>query len=241
MTEKLSKPYVMNLTNNKNLLDIEKKIGYVFQDKSLLSVAFTHPSFSNENNHCPDYQRLEFIGDAILGLVVGLKLFRMFPSDKEGELTKKRASLVSAETLAEVIDSYGFINYLRVGTGHAGQEVVSSENVKCDLFEALLGAIYLDSACNFSFIESFIWGSLEKYIDKPHLDFKSKTLEYCAKNKIKCEIQTELFSKENNSPIFISKLFLNDQFFSEAKGKNKQFAEKKACEIFYHSIYPDNK
>ena len=87
-----------------DLSDIEKIINYRFNDKELLVTAFTHSSYANEHRRATDYERLEFLGDAVLGYIVGKRLFGFYPSAKEGELTKRRASMVSAETLSEIID-----------------------------------------------------------------------------------------------------------------------------------------
>ena len=219
-----------------HIFDISKAetiIGYSFQDKSLLTRAFTHSSFSNENKQCPDYERLEFLGDAILGLSVGLRLYKCFPTYNEGQLTKKRAELVSAETLSEIIDEYGLIDFMKVGTGHVVEEVKHSDNVKCDLFESIVGALYLDSGNDFSVAEKFIWTKLEKCINKERIDFKSKTLEYCAKNKIKCTISTRPEQKENAKTFFKCELLIDEKVFSEGEGKSKHEAEKNACKVFY--------
>ena len=223
----------MNSTHNKDLNEAEKIIGYVFTDKENLRDAFTHSSFSNENKNTNDYQRLEFLGDAILDLSVGFQLFKRFPTAKEGVLTKKRAMLVSADTLSEIIDEYGLIAFMRVGTGHVAEDVIRSKNVKCDLFESIVGAIYLDSGCNLPVAERFIWDKLEKYIDRPQVDYKSKTLEYCAQNKYKCELKT--FLSEENVPErrFFSQFYVRDELFSTGEGQNKAEAEKEACKIFY--------
>ena len=170
-----------NLTHKTDIAAIEKIIGYCFSDKTLLLTAFTHSSFANENKQAEDYERLEYLGDAILDFTVALRLFKLFPSAKEGVLTKKRAALVSVETLSEIIDEYDLIKYMRVGVGSVASAVEHSVNVKCDLFEAITGAVYLDCGNDISVVEKFIWDKLEKYIDRPTVDYKSKTIEFCAK------------------------------------------------------------
>lgn len=226
----------MSLQNKNDLSEAEKKIGYVFKNKIYLTNAFTHSSFSNENKSATDYERLEFLGDAVLNLSVGLKLYSRFPDTKEGVLTRKRASLVSADMLSEIIDEYGLISYMRVGTGHVSEDVLHSKNVKCDLFESIVGAIFLDSNKNFDETEKFIWNKLEKYIDKPQVDFKSKTLEYFAKKKIPYTIET----LRNDVPcenFFISHLIVDGNVLSEGTGKSKSSAEKMACKNFYEKLF----
>ena len=120
----------------------EEIIGYSFKDKVLLQTAFTHSSniVKKEN-----YERLEFLGDSILDFVVGARLFKVFPENSEGELTKKRAYIVSAEVLSEIIDELKLIDFLTTAPGKSREKVLESKNVKCDLFEAIIGAIALDN------------------------------------------------------------------------------------------------
>ena len=144
----------MNCINNsKNLLEVENIIGYIFNDKNLLSRAFTHSSYANENKNSEDYERLEFLGDAILEYLVSLYLFETYPSKNEGSLSKMRANLVSAETLSAIIDDLGLINYVKVGSGNASENILKSEDVKCDIFEAIVGAIHLDSNKNIDVVK----------------------------------------------------------------------------------------
>lgn len=213
--------------------DIENIIGYRFENKELLVTAFTHSSYANEHKRACDYERIEFLGDAALGYIVGKRLFSYFPSAKEGELTKRRASLVSAETLSEIIDEYGLIDYLRIGTGKNNKTILLSENVKCDLFEAIVGAIVLDSGSLIS-AEKFIWTKMEKYFGRPCVDYKSKTLEYCAKKKLKCTIDTR--QTEENEKTFFCEVFVDGKKEGEGKGRNKHFAERAACRIFYENV-----
>ncbi len=219
-----------------NLSDAEKIIGYTFSDKTLLRKAFTHSSYSNEHKSVEDYQRLEFLGDAVLGLVTGLRLFHIFPSAKEGELTKRRAALVSAETLASVIDELGLIRFMIVGTGQAAEDVLNSENVKCDLFEAIIGAIVLDCGDQTVQAEKFIEKNLQKYLNRPCIDYKSKILEYCAKKHVKCLIDTKIVDENAKHASFVTKLFVGDNLVSDGEGKSKSAAERIACRKFYDSI-----
>lgn len=223
----------MTSENNCNLSDAERIIGYSFKDKSLLVAAFTHSSYANEHKNVSDYQRLEFLGDAVLGYIVGARLFSYYPSANEGELSKRRAFMVSAEILSKVIDKYDLIKYLRVGSGQVSDEVKCSENVKCDLFEAIVGAIVLDCKGDFTYAKEFIWKGLELFLDFNNIDYKSKTLEYCAKQHLPCKIETEKSLSENKKIIFISKLFVSEKVATEGTGKSKHTAEREACRIFY--------
>ena len=125
-----------------NFAEIEKKLGYQFSDKSLLETALTHTTYANtiggESN-----QRLEFLGDAVLGVTVAEFLYRNF-NDREGVLSKMRSNLVDEENLSKLIDKMKLKTYLRVAEG-SSNELQNLHTVKADLFEAILGAIFLDS------------------------------------------------------------------------------------------------
>ena len=123
---------------------VENIIGYTFKDKRLLLEAFTHSSYANENADI-SYERLEFLGDSILGFVVSSFLFNRYPNEDEGFLTKAKASIVSGKTLAYVMDEMGLIKYVRTAQGSIQEEVTQSSNVKEDIFESIIGAIMIDS------------------------------------------------------------------------------------------------
>lgn len=119
---------------------LEKILGYQFADMSLLELALTHRSCGSSNN-----ERLEFLGDAIIGLVVSELLFRKFPSNDEGGLTRIRASLVKGETLAAVAVELGLGEYLKLGGGERKSGGHRRQSILADAVEAVIGAVYLDS------------------------------------------------------------------------------------------------
>ena len=126
--------------------ELEKKINYTFKDKNHLDIAFTHKSFVNEyrKKKIPSYERYEYLGDAVLEFIVSNELFKRYPEKSEGELTKLRASLVCEYTLSQITEKFGFGDYLYLSNG---EEVTGGRNrssILCDLFESVLGAIYLD-------------------------------------------------------------------------------------------------
>ncbi len=128
-----------------DLAALQQRLGYQFRDESLLRLAFTHPSIAHENNTESQHnQRLEFLGDAVLGLVLTWKLYEVFPDDDEGMLTQARAQLVNQKTLAERAQALDLGAHLILSRGeemHGGRDRASS---LADVLEALLGAIFLD-------------------------------------------------------------------------------------------------
>ena len=226
----------MSYCKTVDISSVEKILGYVFKNKQLLTDAFTHSSYVNEHRSDEDYERLEFLGDAALNYIVGMYLFEKYPTIREGELTRKRANLVNAKTLSEVIDKLGLINYLRIGEGKADSLIYDSHNVKCDVFEAIVGALILDNNADLTIAKKFIFNNISEYIDIDIIDYKSKTLEYCAKNKLKCDIQTEKISENGTAPKFLSKLFIEKKQVALSEGATKKEAETKACKEFYYKI-----
>ncbi len=125
-----------------NFAEVEKKLGYRFSNKELLETALTHTTYANTYN-VESNQRLEFLGDAVLGVTVAEFLYRNF-NDREGVLSKMRSNLVDEENLSKVIDKMHLKEHLRVAEG-GSKELQNLHSVKADLFEAILGAIFLDS------------------------------------------------------------------------------------------------
>lgn len=155
--------------------DIETRIGYTFKDKELLKLALTHPSISGKGNN----QRLEFLGDSVLGLLVTELLYHMYPNENEGELSRRLSALVRGEALVRVA------NQLQLGDAlsMAGGEVSTGGRTKSsnleDAMEALIGAIYMDGelASAKQFVDAH-WQSLAKEISAPPKDAKSALQEW---------------------------------------------------------------
>lgn len=126
--------------------EIEKKIGYSFQDKKLLTLAFVHRSYINENRKVTQHnERLEFLGDSVLGLIIAEHLYRMLPDLSEGELSTMRARLVEASSCMNYLINLDLQRYLLLGRGERMNDGRGRESIMADLFEAIIGAIYIDS------------------------------------------------------------------------------------------------
>lgn len=130
---------------SEELSTLEQKLGYHFSDSSHLILALTHPSCSFEaRQHLPDNQRLEFLGDAVLQMIVTLHLFELFPEADEGELTPLRARLVSRDSLALIARHLEIGTYLRLGRGEELNSGRTRDSNLADAVEAIIGAIHLD-------------------------------------------------------------------------------------------------
>ena len=125
---------------------VESRLGYVFQNKKLLKTAFTHRSYFNEHRDEVEEhnERLEFLGDSILGLLISDYLFHHLPTQAEGELSRLRAHLVEAGSCAKFLQKLNLGEYVQLGRGERMNEGRGRETILADLFEALIGAVYLD-------------------------------------------------------------------------------------------------
>lgn len=211
---------------NFDIFAIEKTIGYSFVNKNLLFQAFTHSSYANENA-MPSYERLEFIGDAAIGLVVATELYNRYPGVDEGALTKARAKLVSRQSLSEITDTCGLIEYMQVGQGDIRVNALESVRKKCDLFEAVLGAVLIDSG-RLDIVKKIVLRFLGESIDSIFdngifTDYKSALLE---------KYRNAEFLSVSDGDFFVTRLLIDGKEVSTAKARNKKGAEKAAAKAF---------
>lgn len=214
--------------------NFEATIGYTFQNKSLLQQALTHSSFTNEvgRNHHKNNERLEFLGDSVVSLIVASHLFATFPDMPEGELTKLRASLVCDRSLAEFAGRIGLGEELIMGKGeeHSGGRERRS-NLE-DAFEALVGAIYLDGGLENArrFVLSFIPETLDVNSISRVTDYKTALQEIIQKNpeeKLSYVLVSE--SGPDHDKRFEAEVHLNSNVIGTGSGKSKKQAEQNAA------------
>lgn len=155
----------------KPLAPLMRKIGYQFQEPALLEQALTHRSCKGQHN-----ERLEFLGDALLGLVIAEALFARFPQTREGDLTRMRSSLVKGVTLASIAQELGLSEFLRLGPGELKSGGFRRESILADALEAIIGAIYLDTGMAACKAQIMLW--FEQRLDEitPGQQKDSKTL-----------------------------------------------------------------
>ncbi|MDP3953225.1 MAG: ribonuclease III [bacterium] len=221
---------------------LQKRIGFTFQNKGLLEEALTHRSYLNENpSWAPgNNERLEFLGDAVLELVITEELFRKFPRKEEGTLTVLRAALVNSKSLSEVAKDLGLDKELLLSRGEAkdakgkGRETISANAV-----EALIGAIYMDGGYEKAklFIEHFILPKLEAVAKDGGKDAKSLVQEY-AQAELKITPIYEVVEETGpaHSRHFRVGLYFDKEFKAEGAGTSKQEAEVDAAERFLASL-----
>jgi ribonuclease-3 len=205
---------------------IEKNIGYTFKNKTLLQQALTHSSLTSNIHR--NYERLEFLGDRILGLTIADMLYEMFPDEPEGNLAQRFAILVSKETVSEVVNKLDITSHIGVQMS----EIRTSENVLCDIGEAIIAAIYLDSK-DLKIAQEFIKNNFREMIDtksRPHKDYKTTLQEVSHQKGYNAPIYTLLEKKgSEHEPIFLIKVDIGSNKIAQGKGKNKKQAEQNAA------------
>ena len=210
---------------------LEKIIGYSFKNKSLLKQAITHVSYANINGG-NNYERLEFLGDSVLEMVVSEMLFSAYPLEDEGSLTKRREYVVEGKSLEKICVQMGLDAFLLI----AKQE--GAKKVKSDLYESILGAIYLDSDYDTAkaFIERTLTGIVHDS-DKCFVqDYKTKVKEYF--EKVGKVVQFKEIAREGkeHKPIFTMALVVNDEILAVAKGNNKKDATQNCAKIVLEKL-----
>ena len=210
----------------------ENTIGYTFKDKSLIIQAFTHSSFVNEQkiNKKPDYERLEFLGDAVLEMISSAFLFKKYPEKKEGEMSKIRASLVCEPALAYDAEKLDIRYYMQLGKGEEATGGRNKESIIADMVEAVIGALFLDGGIDEAkrFIDTYVLTNVESM--QMFSDSKSILQEITQGDnlgQIRYEICGE--SGPEHDKIFDVRVYVGDKNLGEGSGKTKKAAEQKAA------------
>ena len=215
---------------------LEERIGYQFQDQSLLENALTHSSYANEHRGegMPSNERLEFLGDAVLELVSSEFLFYEHQKMPEGELTKTRASLVCESALAFCARELELGRYLLLGKGEDATGGRKRSSVTSDAMEALIGAIYIDGG--FANAKEFILRFILKDLESRTLFFDSKTiLQEMVQAHFKAAITYRLVGEEgpDHDKLFCVAVYIGDKEYGTGSGHTKKAAEQVAA---YQSI-----
>ena len=211
----------------------KKKIGYFFKNKDLLRTALTHSSCNNDGRPFrKNNERLEFLGDSVISLIVSEHLFKIFPHDSEGDLTKARASFVCDSSLAEFAKKIDLGKFLILGKGEMNSGGRDRASNLEDAFEALAGAIYLDRGLDAAkgFVLRFMPRKIEiKRIDQL-ADYKTRLQEIVQQNpKERFEYVLVRESGPDHDKIFEVELHLNSNVIGTGVGKSKKRAEQSAA------------
>ena len=210
----------------KSLNEIEGILQYEFRNKDLLKKALTHKSYSENNN-----EKLEFLGDRVLGLVISKKLLEKYPDEKEGIIDKKFANLVNKKTCANIANTLNLKRFIFLGASHKNLDR-SGDKILSDCLEAIVGAIYTDGGIKSS--EKFILNSWNSFIDKSDItliDPKTRLQEFSLK-KFKILPKYTFFKKSGpqHKPSFKTEVQIPDSKKIIGTGSSKKKAQQNAAE-----------
>jgi len=221
----------------KDFSSLEKKLNINFKNKDLLVQAFVHRSYLNEH---PDFrllhnERLEFLGDAVIELIVTEHLYNYYPQNSEGEMTNWRAALVNAKMLAKIAQELGLDNFLLLSRGEAKDTSKARMYILANTFEAFIGAFYLDKGyenCK-KFLEKYLLVHLPEIIEKKiYKDAKSWFQEEAQERVSITPIYRVLKeSGPDHAKVFEVGVFLGEKLIATGRGSSKQEAEEEAAKL----------
>ncbi len=204
--------------------ELERFLGFDISDSDIYKEAFLHTSKKAQVN----YQRLEFLGDAVLNLIIAHYVFKRYKKLPEGDLTKYRTKLVNKQTLKELSIKLGIQKWIQ---HQLSEKEFEKSSVLGDVLEALIGAIYLDKGLHFSekFIEEKIIHQLNEVKDIEDTDYKSKIIRYAQKYKLQIQFKVKDKTYLDNETIFKVVLYLNNENIAESEHYSKKQAEQLAA------------
>lgn len=213
------------------LKELEEKIGYEFRKKALLMQALTHSSFSNEQkiNKFKNYERLEFLGDAVLELLSSRFFFETYPEMSEGQMTRLRSSMVCEPALAFCARDISLGDYILLGKGEEATGGRMRDSIISDVMEAVIGAIYLDGGIDKAdkFVKKFILSDLEN----KQLFYDSKTILQEKVQKTGKVLDYELVEESgpDHDKIFVVEARIDGVVVGKGQGRNKKSAQQQAA------------
>ncbi|TFE67223.1 ribonuclease III [Methylacidiphilum sp. Yel] len=228
------------------LAELEERLGHTFRNNQLLEEALTHPSYFVESMKTTgkDFQRLEFLGDAVLGLAITEKLFEIFPSFDEGKLTKLRAKLVSRKVLSPLASSLGIGKYLRLGKGEEKNQGRTKPSNLANALESVIGALYLDGGWEKA--KSFVFQLFSPLFVELHKDpsafleyenSKGLLQEFLQKKGMELPVyRIVLESGEAHNKWYEVEVLWKNQVLGKGSGKSKKEAELRAAKEAFEKL-----
>lgn len=224
------------------LKDLEAVIGYHFHNISLLQNALTHSSYANErwHNSLLSNERLEFLGDSVLGMLVAEYLYRNFPNRPEGELTRMRADMVCEQTLAAAAERIGLGTHLLLGHGEEQGGGRTRSSILADAMESVIAACFLDGGLEAAarFVKRFIL--VEVPVSRPHnMDYKTALQELVQQKKNQTLTYTLVGqSGPDHDKVFDVEVCLNGETVGSGSGSSKKRAEQMAAKSAMEKLFP---
>ncbi len=219
----------------KSFSDLEKRLNIKFKNKDLLTQAFVHRSYLNER---PDFllshnERLEFLGDAVLELIVTEYLFAKYPKKPEGELTNWRAALVNAKELSKIAREIDLNDFLLLSKGESRETGKARQYILADTFEAFIGSLYLDQGYDVcqKFLEKYLIKDLPRIIEEKLFEDAKSRFQEQAQERLKITPTYKVVDDwgPDHAKHFIIGVFLNKDLVAKGEGSSKQEAEEDAA------------
>ena len=211
--------------------ELSRIIGYEVQNISIYREAFSLKS--SDNKKLKNYERLEFLGDSVLGSIISCHLFAIYPQANEGFLTQMKSKIVNRKNLNKLGDELNLVNLIQ------NKNNTLSENIFGNLFEALIGAIYLDfgyEICKKVVLEKMFTSEQINKLEKKIVSYKSLLLEWSQKKKVSIIYETTEEHQPNKTMVFRSCIVINDEKISNATETSKKKAEEKAAQRAFYIL-----
>lgn len=227
---------------SKSLINhVEEQFDITFSDQELLIEAFTHPSYANDHRDqmMKNLERLEFLGDAVLELTVSQYLFNKFPELPEGQLTRMRAAVVRAESLALLAKECEFPQFIQLGKGEEATNGRKRVSLLCDVFEAFIGALFQDKGMEavLDFLNERMFPKIDSGDFSHGMDHKTALQELLQKNGV---VKIEYFVVDTLGPDhdreFVVEVIVEGDSFGKGKGRSKKAAEQQAAKHALQSL-----
>lgn len=220
---------------------LQRALGYEFHDRGLMTTALTHPSYGGDH-HTPHYQRLEFLGDAVLELSVSRILYFELPGVDEGRLTRLRAELVREETLYRIAQELDLGRYIRLSVGEERSGGRDKPSILSDVTEALIAAVYLDGGFDaaFGLVSRLYKGRITPNALKDTLDAKTRLQEITQKAGLMPAYEQVSMEGPPHAPVFTYRVLAGDEILGQGSGRSKQAAQQEAARAALKKIGEKN-
>lgn len=236
----------MEVVNNfiKHTDEIERKLGYAFKNRTYLALAFVHRSYVNENKDVHQHnERMEFLGDSILGMIIADYLYRKLPSTPEGELSYLRSRLVEASSCVLFVQKLDVEKFLLLGKGERMNDGRGRDSILADLFEAIIGAIFLDGGIEAAshFLFDNFSHEIEAILKKPLRNWKALLQDYCQKTFHNTPIYKVISEVgPDHSKIFKIVVIINGEEVGVGEGSSKKEAQQVSAATAYCKLVPQD-
>jgi len=220
---------------------VEKTFGVTFDDESVLVEAFTHSSYANDHREqdIKNLERLEFLGDAVLELTVSDYLYHKYPKQPEGQLTRKRASIVRAESLAKLAKEYHLHEFVRLGKGEEQMNGRNRPSLLCDVFEAFIWSVFVDQGMNvvLKVLQQILFPKIDSGAFSHGMDHKTALQELLQQNGV-VTIQYKVVDKRgpDHQREFVVEVFVEGDSYGRGVGRSKKAAEQDAAKHALESL-----